>query len=103
MIHFFSLPQLLPFPFNFFRIVLYACNHTYLPLPVQFIENNSSGTRCIPPPAASEKGEGFWGHPRPRQEDCVPLHPLLNGYWGRFLGAPQTPAGGLRPPAPPAQ
>src|SRR2546423_13692828 len=57
MIDLFSLPQLLPFPFNFFRIVLYACNHTYLPLPVRFIENNSSDPRCIALAAASEKGK----------------------------------------------
>ncbi|MFL5588744.1 MAG: hypothetical protein ACJ8DI_13980 [Ktedonobacteraceae bacterium] len=48
-------------------------------------------------------------HPRPRQEDCVPLHPLLmhtacgGQKEGEDLGTPQTPAGGLRPPAPPAE
>src|SRR6266571_1896137 len=25
--------------------------------------------------------EVSWGHPRPRQEDCVPLHPLLSCYF----------------------
>src|SRR6266581_7709532 len=34
---------------------------------------NSSGTRCMPPEAASERRGMNWGHPRPRQEDCVPL------------------------------
>src|SRR5437870_4771860 len=75
MIHFFSLPQLLPFPFNFFRIVLYACNHTYLPLPVQFIENNSSGLRCIPPPAASEKGKVSGDTPDPGRRTASPCTP----------------------------
>src|ERR1700687_6013686 len=46
--------------------------------------------------------EGIWGHPRPRQEDCAPLHSLLNSKEGRELGTPQTPAGGLRLPALPA-
>ena len=40
--------------------------------------SNSSGTRCMRLAAASEKE-------------------------GKELGTPQTPAGGLRPPAPPAQ
>jgi hypothetical protein len=26
-------------------------------------------------------GESEWGHPTPRQGDCVPLHPLLNNVW----------------------
>ncbi len=41
----------------------------------------------MPPAAANEKGEVNWGlpapqagFPRPRQEDCVPLHPLLSSY-----------------------
>ena len=25
-----------------------------------------------------------WGHPKPRQEDSVPLHPLLNSYDDRY-------------------
>ena len=28
----------------------------------------------------SEMEESEWGHPTLRQGDCVPLHPLLNGY-----------------------
>ena len=67
----------------------------------------------MPPVAAREKEGSDLGplhtvsqtaFPRPRQEDCVPLHSLLitNEKEGSELGTPQTPAGGLRPPALPA-
>jgi len=47
-------------------------------IPILLSERNFSGTQYMPPAAAREKE---------RSE----------------LGAPQTPAGGLRPPAPPAE
>ena len=28
----------------------------------------------------TREGRMKWGHPIPRQEDCVPLHPLLKSY-----------------------
>jgi len=42
--------------------------------------SNYSGIQLMPPTAAEKKGEVNWGHPRPRQEDCVPLHSLLKSY-----------------------
>src|SRR6266567_7183169 len=45
-------------------------------------------------PAAAREGSEL-GHPRPRQGTSPPAPPLSSRFWG----APQTPAGGLRPPA----
>src|SRR6266700_8026583 len=40
---------------------------------------NSSDSQFMPPTAAWKRRVS-WGHPRPRQGDAVPLHPLLNSY-----------------------
>ncbi len=40
-----------------------------------------SGTLFGPPQAAHEKKKMKRGHLALRQEDCVPLHPLLKGYY----------------------
>src|SRR5712692_4679600 len=44
------------------------------------IKSSLVNTLCeffLPPAAAREREERAWGHPIPRQGDCVPLHPLL--------------------------